>query len=105
MPGEKPSNISFGGPDGRTAYVTEVVQGRLLQFRVDRPGLEWQRGQERKANPLAVPSISNADGVDVARGHDPTGSDATRPVTFYGGITRSAFNRSNKLKNASGVSW
>ena len=56
VPGAKPSNISFGGPDGRTAYVTEVVQGRLLQFRVDRPGLEWQRGQERKAHPFAVPA-------------------------------------------------
>ncbi|KAB8041361.1 SMP-30/gluconolactonase/LRE family protein [Janthinobacterium aquaticum] len=50
VPGAKPSNITFGGPDGRTAYVTEVVQGRLLQFRVDRPGLEWQRAQERGAN-------------------------------------------------------
>ena len=48
VPGAKPSNITFGGPDGRTAYVTEVVQGRLLQFRVDRPGLEWQRAQERR---------------------------------------------------------
>lgn len=43
LPGAKPSNICFGGPDGRTAYVTEVEHGRLLQFRVDRPGLEWQR--------------------------------------------------------------
>jgi len=55
VPGAKPSNITFGGPDGRTAYVTEVVQGRLLQFRVDRPGLEWERAQERKAHGLAVP--------------------------------------------------
>lgn len=45
LPGAKPSNICFGGPDGRTAYVTEVEYGRLLQFRVDRPGLEWQRLQ------------------------------------------------------------
>ena len=43
LPGARPSNICFGGPDGRTAYVTEVEHGRLLQFRVDRPGLEWQR--------------------------------------------------------------
>jgi gluconolactonase len=41
--GRNPSNICFGGPDGRTAYVTEVQQGRLVQFRTDRPGLEWQR--------------------------------------------------------------
>ena len=41
--GRMPTNICFGGPDGRTAYVTEVEQGRLVQFRTDRPGLEWQR--------------------------------------------------------------
>ncbi|MBL8848199.1 MAG: SMP-30/gluconolactonase/LRE family protein [Planctomycetaceae bacterium] len=41
--GTRPSNICFGGPDGCTAYVTEVDYGRLVQFRVDRPGLEWQR--------------------------------------------------------------
>ena len=45
--GAMPSNICFGGPDGRTAYVTEVEHGRLVQFRVDRPGLEWQRSQMR----------------------------------------------------------
>jgi len=43
--GPNPSNICFGGPDGRTAYVTEVAHKRLVQFRVDRPGLEWQRWQ------------------------------------------------------------
>ena len=43
--GAKPSNICFGGPDGRTAYVTEVEGLRLVQFRVDRPGLEWKRWQ------------------------------------------------------------
>jgi len=41
--GAKPSNICFGGQDGRTAYVTEVEHTRLVQFRVDRPGLSWQR--------------------------------------------------------------
>jgi len=44
--GAKPSNICFGGPDGRTAYVTEVEHRRIVQFRVDRPGLAWQRWQE-----------------------------------------------------------
>jgi gluconolactonase len=43
--GPFPTNICFGGPDGRTAYVTEVKHRRLVQFRVDRPGLEWKRGQ------------------------------------------------------------
>jgi sugar lactone lactonase YvrE len=46
--GSKPSNICFGGPDGRTAYVTEVEHTRLVQFRVDRPGLSWQWWQEKK---------------------------------------------------------
>jgi sugar lactone lactonase YvrE len=41
--GDAPSNLCFGGPDGRTVYVTEVKNRRLVQFRVDRPGLAWQR--------------------------------------------------------------
>lgn len=41
--GKSPSNLCFGGPDGRTVYVTEVEQTRLVQFRVERPGLAWQR--------------------------------------------------------------
>jgi sugar lactone lactonase YvrE len=45
--GKAPSNICFGGPDGRTAYVTEVENRRLVQFRVDRPGLAFQRWQEK----------------------------------------------------------
>ncbi len=45
LPGKRLSNICFGGPDGRTAYVTEVDLGRLVTFRVDRPGLAWSRHQ------------------------------------------------------------
>jgi sugar lactone lactonase YvrE len=47
--GEWPSNLCFGGPDGRTVYVTEVKKQRLVQFRVDRPGLAWQRWQENES--------------------------------------------------------
>jgi len=46
--GANPTNICFGGPDGRTAYVTEAEHKRLVQFRVDRPGLEWQRSRPRR---------------------------------------------------------
>jgi len=46
--GAKPSNICFGGPDGRTAYVTEVEHTRLVQFRVDKPGLAWTRWPRSK---------------------------------------------------------
>ena len=45
--GDSPTNICFGGVDGRTAYVTQVKGGRLVQFRVDRPGLAWQRLQKK----------------------------------------------------------
>jgi len=45
--GKSPSNLCFGGPDGRTVYVTEVEKRRVVSFRVERPGLEWQRGQEK----------------------------------------------------------
>ena len=41
--GKQPTNLCFGGADGRTVYVTEVDHQRLVQFRVDRPGLAWQR--------------------------------------------------------------
>ena len=46
--GKQPSNICFGGPDGRTAYVTEVEHCRMVTFRVDKPGLAWQllKGKE-----------------------------------------------------------
>jgi gluconolactonase len=46
--GKQPSNVCFGGPDGRTVYVTEVEHTRLVQFRTDKPGLAWQRWQIAK---------------------------------------------------------
>jgi len=45
--GKRPSNLCFGGPDGKTVYVTEVEKQRLVQFRVDRPGLAWQRWRQK----------------------------------------------------------
>ena len=46
--GKNPSNLCFGGPDGRTCYVTEVEHRRLVEFRTDRPGLEWQRWKKAR---------------------------------------------------------
>jgi sugar lactone lactonase YvrE len=40
--GKKPSNIAFGGKDGRTAYTTLQDQGNIETFRVDTPGREWK---------------------------------------------------------------
>ena len=38
LKGKKPSNIAFGGPDGRTCYVTLQDRGCLETFRVEFPG-------------------------------------------------------------------
>lgn len=43
LPGSKPSNLCFGGPDGKTVYVTEVKHTRVLTYRAKKPGLEWAR--------------------------------------------------------------
>lgn len=40
--GKLPSNIAFGGKDGRTAYVTLQDQQNIETFRVDDPGREWK---------------------------------------------------------------
>lgn len=36
--GKKPSNITFGGKDGKTAFVTLQDRGYIETFRVDKPG-------------------------------------------------------------------
>lgn len=36
------SNIAFGGPDGRTCYVTMADRGNVEVFRADLPGRSWQ---------------------------------------------------------------
>jgi sugar lactone lactonase YvrE len=46
LPGSMPSNLCFGGPDGKTVYITEVENQQVLCFRADRPGLSWLRWRE-----------------------------------------------------------
>lgn len=43
LTGAKPSNIAFGGADGRTAYVTLQDRGNIESFRVEAPGREWKK--------------------------------------------------------------
>ncbi len=45
--GARPSNLCFGGPDGRTVYVTEVEHTRLVKFRVEHAGVAWQRWKKK----------------------------------------------------------
>jgi sugar lactone lactonase YvrE len=46
--GKMPSNLCFGGSDGRTVYVTEVEHRRVVAFRVDESGREWSLWKENK---------------------------------------------------------
>lgn len=39
-------SLCFGGKDGRTVYVCEAENRRLVQFRSHKPGLAWQRWKE-----------------------------------------------------------
>ena len=43
MTGKNPSNLTFGGEDGRTVYVTLADQGNLESFNVEFPGREWKK--------------------------------------------------------------
>ena len=42
LAGKLPSNIAFGGKDGRTVYVTVQDNGNIETFRVDTPGREFK---------------------------------------------------------------
>lgn len=48
LAGKKCSNIAFGGPDGRTCYVTIADRGNIETFRADLPGRSWQLYQGRE---------------------------------------------------------
>jgi sugar lactone lactonase YvrE len=41
LKGKKPSNISFGGKDGKTCYVTLQDRGCVEMFKNDVPGRDW----------------------------------------------------------------
>ncbi len=42
LKGKNPSNIAFGGNDGKTIYVTLQDQGNIESVRVDHPGRSWE---------------------------------------------------------------
>jgi sugar lactone lactonase YvrE len=41
MRAREPTNLAFGGPDGKTVFVTQRQGGFIEAFRVDRPGREY----------------------------------------------------------------
>lgn len=40
--GKDPTNLAFGGKDGKTVFVTQRDGGFIESFQTDSPGLEWQ---------------------------------------------------------------
>lgn len=55
---KNPSNIEFGGPDGRTCYVTMADDGSIETFRTDTPGRSWQMYQDRTNTRVAERTVS-----------------------------------------------
>ncbi|HEY8939261.1 MAG TPA: SMP-30/gluconolactonase/LRE family protein, partial [Cellvibrio sp.] len=41
LKGQKPTNVAFGGDDGKTVYVTLQDRGAIETFRSELPGREW----------------------------------------------------------------
>ncbi len=42
LAGKECTNLAFGGPDGRTCYVTVADRGNVESFRTDLPGRSWR---------------------------------------------------------------
>ena len=47
LTGKLCTNIAFGGPDGRTCYVTLADRGNVETFRADEPGRSWVLSKRR----------------------------------------------------------
>ena len=47
LAGKECTNIAFGGPDGRTCYVTVADHGNIECFRNESPGRSWKLFQDR----------------------------------------------------------
>ena len=45
LKGKKPSNITFGGPDGKSCFMTLHDRGCFESFRTEIPGRSWQMRQ------------------------------------------------------------
>jgi len=48
LTGKRPTNVAFGGKDGRTMYVTIQDQGNIESFRTEIPGREWKMQQKAR---------------------------------------------------------
>jgi virginiamycin B lyase len=65
--GRNPSNLAFGGPDGRTVYITVADRGNVQFFRTDRPGRSWGLLSAGPAptSPVPVAALQHPDTVPI----------------------------------------
>ena len=84
LPGTKPSNICFGGPDGRTAFVTEVDNTQIVSFRVEKPGLTRNLSELKAAKKDDVVRVFIFAGQSNMVGSDSKIDDVYRFPPFDG---------------------
>jgi sugar lactone lactonase YvrE len=55
---KEPTNLAFGGPDGKTVFVTQRQGGFIEAFRINRPGREYclQSPDASCGSPVVVPT-------------------------------------------------
>jgi sugar lactone lactonase YvrE len=58
---KEPTNLAFGGPDGKTVFVTQRQGGFIEAFRTDRPGREFclqkAQGADRSCRPRGAEGV------------------------------------------------
>ena len=52
LTGQHPTNITFGGSDGKRAFVTMQKRGNIESFLTEIPGSDWRKQQNTKSSPL-----------------------------------------------------